>query len=62
MARIWPTHIDLVIEFRREFGRDPKGNEEWIAWLEDQLIKHKRHKKYFLPWEPLEPKYRTRDN
>jgi len=62
------THKDIRLAYHRSTGRyailptdcedvdqdDASDMMEYITWLEECLIKHRRIKEQFLPWEPLD--------
>lgn len=47
------TKQDLYIQYKREKGEYPNDSKEYIEWLEEELLKHKKLKRKLIPWEPL---------
>ena len=54
------TLIDLRVEYKRDTGDANTpisngyfGDDDYITWLEDQLLKHKDLKRRLIPFESL---------
>ena len=48
------TKLDLLIEYKRNTGNYPEYIQDYIDWLEEEIIKLENLKKKFIPWEPMD--------